>query len=72
MKQKQFKEYGYTVIFASKYPMLKVEEILGGHIEEALAELNGNFTENKKGNRESYFLKMSKKKIRNSIDKIFK
>ena len=35
------KKHGYKIVLKSKYPDEKVQEIMEGHIKEAIAELGG-------------------------------
>jgi hypothetical protein len=61
-KQELWGEFGYKVIFACKYPTRKVNEILRGHIEEAMAELGVCYNTSKKG-VDTIFIKMSENEI---------
>jgi beta-lactam-binding protein with PASTA domain len=74
IKEKTYKMYGYKVIFYSEYPYRKVEEVLGGHLDEAMAELAAGWNDVKQGKkkRPTYFLQMSNSEIDDSIDNIFK
>lgn len=69
---KKYHEYGYKVIFASEYTRKKVEDILGGHIEEALAELGVSFACDKTEKKVSYFLEMTKAEREKSIEELIR